>query len=95
MKTQLLALALGALCTSAASRDADSNVSTAGVPVAADGAQPLTIPTAADRSGRILARVFVNGRGPYRFMVDTGASHTALAASLLPELGISVDRTRA
>jgi clan AA aspartic protease (TIGR02281 family) len=94
MKTQLLALALCALCTSAASRDADSNGFAAGVPVASDGAQPLTIPAAADRSGRILARVLVNGRGPYRFMVDTGANHTALAASLLPELGISVDKDK-
>jgi predicted aspartyl protease len=33
----------------------------------------------------------VNGRGPYRFMVDTGANHTALAASMLPVLGISAD----
>jgi len=91
MKTPLLALALGVLCASAGSPDPDSNVSTAVVPVASDGARPLAIPTAADRSGRILAQVFVNGRGPYRFMVDTGANHTALAASLLPELGISVD----
>jgi predicted aspartyl protease len=43
---------------------------------------------------RILARVTVNGRGPYRFMVDTGANHTALAASMLAELGLSVDRDR-
>jgi predicted aspartyl protease len=48
----------------------------------ADSAQP---------PNRILARVMVNGRGPYRFMVDTGANHTAIAASMLVELGLSVD----
>jgi clan AA aspartic protease (TIGR02281 family) len=84
MMTQLLALVLGALCASAVGGDQ----------VATDGAQRLVIPTAADRSGRILARVMVNGRGPYRFMVDTGANRTALAASMLSELGISVDKDK-
>jgi clan AA aspartic protease (TIGR02281 family) len=94
MMTQLLALALGTLGTSAEARDADSNSAAHGVQAASDDAQPLTIPTAADRAGRILARVMINGRGPFRFMVDTGANHTALAESLLPELGIAVDKDK-
>jgi predicted aspartyl protease len=92
-KTRMLALALGALCGSAAGGEAGSADLTphSGTRAAADGTQALTIATTPERSDRILARVMVNGRGPYRFMVDTGANHTALAASMLPALGISAD----
>src|SRR5579871_6489083 len=55
-----------------------------------DGAR-LAIPTTVDHSGRILARVVVNGQGPFRFMVDTGANQTALAAALLPRLHLAAD----
>ena len=43
-------------------------------------------PTRADRSGRILAAVMVNGRGPYRFILDTGANSSALAPRVVQEL---------
>lgn len=49
------------------------------------------VPTTRDQIGRILAPVTVNGRGPFRFMVDTGATHTVLAASLLPKLGLTAN----
>ncbi len=49
------------------------------------------VPTTRDQIGRILAPVTVNGRGPFRFMVDTGANHTVIAASLLPLLGLAAD----
>jgi len=45
-------------------------------------------PTRADRSGRILAAVEVNGRGPYRFIVDTGANRSALAPEVVRQLGL-------
>jgi Aspartyl protease len=45
-------------------------------------------PTSADRSGRILAAVMVNGRGPYRFILDTGANSSALAPHLVEELDL-------
>src|SRR5215467_8471474 len=32
--------------------------------------------------------VFVNGRGPYRFLLDTGASHTLLSKTVAKELAI-------
>jgi hypothetical protein len=32
-------------------------------------------PTRRDRIGRILAPVLVNGQGPFRLVLDTGASH--------------------
>ena len=36
-------------------------------------------PTLRDRIGRIWAPVLINGRGPYRLVLDTGASHSAWA----------------
>src|SRR5687768_2955516 len=35
-------------------------------------------PTTRDRIGRIWAPVSINGRGPYRFVLDTGASRPAI-----------------
>jgi predicted aspartyl protease len=38
--------------------------------------------TTLDRIGRIMAPVMVNGTGPHRFVVDTGASHSTIAPRL-------------
>jgi predicted aspartyl protease len=45
-------------------------------------------PTSADRAGRILAAVVIDGRGPYRFILDTGANRSALSSRLAAELGL-------
>lgn len=45
-------------------------------------------PTRADRSGRVLAAVQINGRGPYRFILDTGANSSALAPRVVNELAL-------
>ena len=44
--------------------------------------------TSADRSGRVLAAVFVNDQGPFRFILDTGANTSAVSPSLVEELGL-------
>jgi len=49
------------------------------------------IPTSPDRIGRLVARVMIDGRGPYRFLVDSGANHTAIAASLVSRLNLKLD----
>lgn len=41
-----------------------------------------------DRVGRMVAMVGVNGRGPYRFIVDTGANRSVLSQDLANELGL-------
>lgn len=64
------------------------------VPVATD--RPVSIEpeafyaarTNADRSGRVHASVLVNGQGPFRFIVDTGANRSALAPSTVERLGL-------
>ncbi|WP_395644935.1 retroviral-like aspartic protease family protein [Terricaulis sp.] len=41
-----------------------------------------------DNFGRMVAGVTVNGRGPYRFIVDTGANRSVISAGLAAELGL-------
>jgi predicted aspartyl protease len=48
-------------------------------------------PTRRDRIGRIIAPVTINGQGPFRFVVDTGATHSALSMQLVQTLGLPVD----
>jgi predicted aspartyl protease len=48
-------------------------------------------PTRRDKIGRIWAPVLINGKGPFRFVLDTGASHSALTARVAATLGILVD----
>jgi predicted aspartyl protease len=51
--------------------------------------------TTRDQIGRILAPVMVNGEGPFRFVVDTGATHSVVTSSLVTQLGLvaSADRS--
>jgi predicted aspartyl protease len=48
-------------------------------------------PTRRDKIGRIWAPVLVNGQGPFRLVLDTGASHSALTPQLAEAIGISLD----
>lgn len=43
-------------------------------------------PTQRDSIGRIVAPVKINGQGPFRFVVDTGATHCAVSESLASRL---------
>jgi predicted aspartyl protease len=45
-------------------------------------------PTLRDRLGRIWAPVYLNGRGPYRLVLDTGASSSAIIAKVAADLGM-------
>jgi predicted aspartyl protease len=45
-------------------------------------------PTRLDHVGRIVAPVMIDGKGPYRFIVDTGASHSTSAPQLASALGL-------
>jgi predicted aspartyl protease len=45
-------------------------------------------PTLRDRIGRIWAPVFINGRGPFRMVLDTGASDSAITAPVAAVLGL-------
>ncbi len=45
-------------------------------------------PTRSDRIGRVVAPISVNGQGPFRFIVDTGANRSVLSQALAEQLGL-------
>jgi predicted aspartyl protease len=45
-------------------------------------------PTLRDRLGRIWAPVYLNGKGPFRLVLDTGASRSAVVAEVANDLGL-------
>jgi len=51
--------------------------------------EPLfAVPTRLDRIGRVMTHVKVNGKGPFRFVIDTGASRSTLAPHLARALNL-------
>jgi predicted aspartyl protease len=48
-------------------------------------------PTTRDRIGRVWVPVFINEKGPFRLVLDSGATHTAVTAKVAATLGISLD----
>jgi len=63
----------------------------AGSPASADSLAPEPLyaaPTRLDRAGRVLAAVMINGQGPFRFIVDTGANRSAIAPKTATKLGL-------
>lgn len=50
-------------------------------------------PTRSDRLGRVVAPVSVNGQGPFRFIVDTGANRSVLSQGLAERLGLTPNGT--
>ncbi len=49
--------------------------------------------TRADRLGRVVAPVTVNGQGPFRFIVDTGANRSVLSRQVADRLGLTPSST--
>ncbi len=49
-------------------------------------------PTRRDRIGRIWAPVYINDKGPFRLVLDTGANRSALTASVMTALGLSPNK---
>jgi hypothetical protein len=47
--------------------------------------------TRPDRIGRVMAPVFVNGVGPFAFVVDTGASSSVISPRVVTRLGLRPD----
>jgi predicted aspartyl protease len=50
-------------------------------------------PTRRDQIGRIWAPVFINGRGPFRLVLDTGASSSGVTAMVALALGLPTDQS--
>lgn len=58
----------------------------------ADGAVPAVAPSEAEllrrSDGRASAQVRINGRGPFPFIIDTGANRSSISAELAEALGL-------
>src|SRR6188768_1060104 len=89
----LLALG-GGLCSRAVFADPNIGARVPGTPedLAGSLAEPeplFAAPTRLDRIGRVMTPVMVNGKGPFRFVIDTGASRSTLAPHLAKSLGLT------
>ena len=51
----------------------------------------FALPTTHDHIGRVIVPVSINGRGPFRFIVDTGANHSTISPQLVHTLGLKID----
>ena len=51
----------------------------------------FALPTTRDHIGRVVISTIVNGKGPFRFIVDTGATHSTIT----PELACALELKRA
>ena len=62
--------------------------------VTVEAPEPLYVaPTLRDRIGRIWAPVVINGKGPYRLVLDTGATSSAIIPSVVDSLGIPLQES--
>ncbi|HEX4243807.1 MAG TPA: retropepsin-like aspartic protease [Steroidobacteraceae bacterium] len=50
-------------------------------------------PTRHDQIGRIWAPVMINGHGPFRMVLDTGATHSAVTELVAVALGLPLDKS--
>jgi predicted aspartyl protease len=50
-------------------------------------------PTQRDRIGRVWVPVLINGKGPFRLVLDSGATRTAVTAAVAARLGLPTDRS--
>ena len=48
----------------------------------------FALPTTHDHIGRVVVAAMVNGKGPFRFIVDTGATNSTVSPRLVRELGL-------
>jgi predicted aspartyl protease len=53
----------------------------------------FALPTTHDHIGRVVVPVTINGRGPFRFIVDTGANHSTITPDLVQALGLIAQTT--
>jgi predicted aspartyl protease len=81
LKVATVALSIAALAWMAAPASACDPL--------APGASSVTGATSKDGSGRAVALIHINGQGPFRFIVDTGANRSALSQALAARLGLT------
>ncbi|HEY2809152.1 MAG TPA: aspartyl protease family protein [Steroidobacteraceae bacterium] len=79
--TLLVPLGVGALVPTAPNPPVDPAVQEELTEIIVQTTEPkYAAPTRRDRIGRIWAPVMIDGKGPYRMVLDTGANHSAITA---------------
>lgn len=59
-----------------------------------EGREPrYAAPTLRDRIGRVWAPVMINGKGPFRLVLDTGATSSAIIRSVAEQLALPIPET--
>ena len=89
---QLSVLALIILLGATAARATDDSATQAETSTSSVSSEPEPLfasPTTVDRIGHIVAPVTINGLGPFRFIVDTGANSSVLTTRLMQTLGLT------
>jgi hypothetical protein len=67
------------------------------VPPPLDSQSPAPAPAAADHADRVtgvIADVMIDGRGPFHFMLDTGATQAVITDSTVTRLGLKPDSAK-
>ena len=88
-RAALAALALFSRPTTVAAEPEDTQGPVEEVVVAAPEPRYVA-PTTRDSIGRIWAPVLIDGKGPFRLVLDTGASRSALVPRVVEQLGLTV-----
>lgn len=78
---------------SANSQEPTQSQETLRPPIVVEGAEPKYVaPNTRDRIGRIWAPVMIDGKGPFRLVLDTSGSSSAVIPSVAERLGISLEQ---
>ena len=81
----LLAALLASLTEAVAAEPATSTIESKAT---SEEATLFALPTTFDHIGRVVVPAMVNGKGPFRFIVDTGATHSTVSPGLVRALGL-------
>lgn len=54
----------------------------------------LACPTTRDHVGRVVAAVMIDGKGPFRFIIDTGANQSTISPKLASALGLALSASQ-
>lgn len=91
----LLSMALAGLDAAAAASatpPGDSAPAGAAAKAAEEYDSLFACPTTLDHIGRVVAPVMVDGQGPFRFVIDTGASRSSVGPSIVAALGLKMTK---
>ena len=83
----LLAALLASVTQPVAAEPASSAVESKAT-ATSEEASLFALPTTFDHIGRVVVPAMVNGKGPFRFIVDTGATYSTVSPGLVRALGL-------